>query len=491
MSNMDEKIIKLKELGFQFKKDGSVERFNAEMFVDKFLSKNKMVYDGNMNYYLYNGKYWEFVAQNGINKKMKEMMDAVAQYMYSPNYAKNIMSFMEMKEIGVEKMNPNPSIIPFEDFNIDFGRGEIVEKSEKNYLTYTKPIKLVEFEEMGTPVFDSFINDIAQGDEDFKRYLLQMMGLILSGQNKLHTIFILYGTGRNSKSVLLKLLEHMLGKEFVESRKMSSFEGQFTLGGLEDKKLITCGEVESSKPISMDVIKSITGGDTIQLEQKYEAIKSCELALNFVFSTNELFKVVGDNIGVKRRLHVIEFAYQVPEDKVDINLLEKLKIEQAGIFRKVLDMYDEMLIRDEKTGEVIDIDFRMSSNVKEFTEKYFETHLVGSERTSAEKTEQVLSYLESYFEIGTQTDRIDKAMFHDVYCRELEDIPTELFWKIATPVLRKKGVVIKKNGKRFLEGIKSKEEFEYLFKEPSIGNSVMFRKQPTVVTYSQEEESYC
>lgn len=452
-----EQALSLKEMGFLLKKDGSVEKFNAEIFVEYFLSKNKVAYDADKKYYFHNGNFWGNVSQIDINRKMKETIDCVARYYWNPNYEKSIMSFMELSDIYIEKMNYNFNVIPFKDFNIDFSKGEIVEKKINDYFTYAKEITKEEYEKTETPVFDAFIGDITQGDEDFKRYLLQMMGILLSGQNRLHKVFVIYGVGKNSKSVFLKLVEHMIGRDFVESRKMSGFGNNFTLGGLEDKKLITCGEVDTTKPLNVEVLKSITGGDTIQLEQKFKQIKSCELALNFIFSTNILFKIIGDNVGVKRRFQVIHFPYQVPEEKVDINLLSKLKAEEAGIFRKVLCAYREMLIKDGDT--VIGIDFKMSENVEKFTNDYLGKYLVNPSRPSHNSLE-CEEFFETYFEEGEDSNQMYKSSIYEFYKSRGGVLTRVQFWKASKPILDDMGAIEAKNIERFYKGIKLKEEYD-------------------------------
>ncbi len=447
----------LKEMGFLLKKDGSVEKFNAEIFVEYFLSKNKVAYDADKKYYFHNGNFWGNVSQIDINRKMKESIDTVARYYWNPNYEKSIMSFMELSDIYVEKMNHNFNVIPFKDFNIDFSKGEIVEKKINDYFTYAKGITKEEYEKTETPVFDAFIEDITQGDEDFKRYLLQMMGILLSGQNRLHKVFIVYGVGKNSKSVFLKLIEHMIGRSFVESRKMSGFGNNFTLGGLEDKKLVTCGEIDTTKPLNVEVVKSISGGDSIQLEQKFKQIKSCELALNFIFSTNILFKIIGDNVGVRRRFQVIHFPYQIPEEKVDINLLIKLKAEEAGIFRKVLCAYRQMLIKDGDT--VTGIDFKMSENVERFTNDYFGKYLVNPSRASHNSLE-CEEFFETYFEEGEDSNQMYKSSIYEFYKSRGGVLTRSQFWKISRPILDDMGAIEAKNRERFYKGIKLKEEYD-------------------------------
>lgn len=450
---LQDKLYSLEDLGFTIGEKGKVSNFSAEKFLGKFLLDHKVVMDEESRYYMFDGIFWKEYSEVEMTIKYKKFLDSFTENKWKSNYEKEIAHFMKLEVKRIEKMNPYRYIMPFKDFDFDFRAGGMMPKDSERYFTYVKDISESDLEEQKCPVFEKMINNISQGDLDFRRYLLQMCGILLSGENRKNLIFIIYGSGANSKSIFAKLLEHMIGREFVASRKLESFSDKYGIGGLENKKLITCGESETTKPINFSMIKAITGNDTVQSELKHQNIKSVELNLNFLFLTNKLQKIADRSQGAQRRLQLLNFEYQIPENERDPEIFEKLKNEKAGIFKLILDSYCEMVSEE---GEM---NFEMSQNVKEFTIKYINNYLVSFEKNSSEEKEKCIQFLNEYFEQGIGTDKIIKSKVHDLFCSEVEDIASETFWKFIKDELDKMNVVTKRNGERFLVGIKIRDKY--------------------------------
>ncbi len=458
MENETQKLYSLEELekvGFFVDKSGNVVLSCKEKFLESFLDENKLVMDEeDGKIYKFNGVYWVYLDERNFAILLKQKLDSVQNYLWKHNFSKVFLEYAKVMVTPAERMNPNRHIISFKDFDFDFRQGAIIEgKDPEKYFTYAKNITMKELEQ-NTPVFDQLLADITQGSEDFRRYLLQMMGILISGENRTNSAFVLFGVAKNGKSLILKLVEHIIGKEFVASRRIESFNKQFGLEGLQNAKLVTCGEIDVTKPVNFEVVKSITGNDTVEIEGKGKAIISQNLQLNFIFSTNELFDIIG-GFAIERRLHIIEFAYQVPDEKVDINLFNKLLKEEAGIIYKILEAYSDMCNDDGS------LNFKMSNEVREFSDKYFVKHLVSPRRNRSEEQNSCIRFIEEYFEKGTATDKISKSKVYNLYCSEIQDISEGLFWKNIKNTLDKMDVKSKKNGERFLEGIKLREEHKH------------------------------
>lgn len=445
----------LEELGIELGDNGRIKSFIEEKFLEKFLLGNELVRDKEENYYMFNKVYWEELSQDELVKNLKKFMDLAKIHLWRPHHEKSLLHYMKLEVKVVEELNPYRYIMPFKDFDFNFKTGLAEDKDSKRYFTYTK--NYVEKEmEMETPVFDRLMNDISQGDSNFKKYLIEMMAILISGENKNNLVFMIYGNGANSKSLFSKLIEHLVGRQFVASRKVESFTSQFGLQGLDKVKLVTCGESETARPVDFSMIKSISGNDTVQVEGKFQAIKSLELSINFLFLTNKLYKIADKSAGITRRLQVMEFTHQVAEEDRDPDLFEKLTSETAGIFGKILNTYFDMISDEGK------LNFKMSENVREFTQNYMDKYLVSGDGNNSEQKEKCIDFINVYFETGTNEDRIIKTKVYDLYCKEIEDISEALFWKNVKNTLDSMNVKIKKNIERFLVGIKIKSEYSNL-----------------------------
>ena len=60
---------------------------------------------------------------------------------------------------------------------------------------------------MQPAVWLDFLNDIFAGDKAVIRYIQKALGYSLTGSTREQIMFILFGKGRNGKSILLKRLQ--------------------------------------------------------------------------------------------------------------------------------------------------------------------------------------------------------------------------------------------------------------------------------------------
>jgi putative DNA primase/helicase len=112
------------------------------------------------------------------------------------------------------------------------------------------------------------------------------------------------------------------------------------------------------------MFKRTTGGDPIECE-----VKGSNKFLRFIwdgkhwFDANDLPKVEGDadTDAFYNRLIMVTFTNQIPKDKIDKSLPEKLKLETSGILNWMLDGLDRL---EENKG------FTHDTDIEEIKEQY-------------------------------------------------------------------------------------------------------------------------
>jgi putative DNA primase/helicase len=94
---------------------------------------------------------------------------------------------------------------------------------------------------------------------------------------------------------------------------------------------VTATETEESRGWSESKIKVLTGGDRIAARfmrgNFFEFIPSFKL----IIAGNHMPGLRSVDEAIRRRLHLIPFSVTIPSDQRDPQLLEKLKVEWAGI----------------------------------------------------------------------------------------------------------------------------------------------------------------
>jgi putative DNA primase/helicase len=186
-------------------------------------------------------------------------------------------------------------------------------------------------------LLDKFLNDISLNDEVFKNYLQYIMGRLYIGENTDKSLVVFYGDGSNGKSLLLALLEAMMGESYRVISK-NSMGGVKLTHQLEDLSKLRCAVINDLE-VDLDSdkgwLKMISGGDSICVRLPDSEPRTYKLAFIPVIVVNHIpFKndpvIRGRSILLHFRAH---FVPEVdPNDpshrKGDVHIQERLLNDQ-------------------------------------------------------------------------------------------------------------------------------------------------------------------
>ena len=161
-------------------------------------------------------------------------------------------------------------------------------------------------------------------------YLQRVIGQAVFGAVREHLFPVLTGTGANGKGTAYTAIAHALGDYAAvidPDLLMTSTRGP---GGPEmmqlfGARLVIGSETEEGKPLDAALMKRLTGGDPITARHLYQAPVTWEPSHQFVFVTNHLPKVKGNDPAVWRRVSVIPFNVVIPPEHRDPALPERLR----------------------------------------------------------------------------------------------------------------------------------------------------------------------
>lgn len=249
------------------------------------------------------------------------------------------------------------------------------------------------------PVFMQFLSEALSPDDI--PVLQEYIGYALSTSTRGNAFLVLYGPGRTGKSVVIKLLENMAGREHCTSIPIQNLNDRFMPAQLQGKLLNLVAELPS-KPIEDSFnLKALTGNDAITVEQKNQKPFQLHSLAKLIFSANNLPRNLGDKTnGFYRRLLIIEMPFVVPPEKVDPYLLDKLVLEKPGIFAWAMEGLRRLDSRN--------YTFEPSENSNRLAEEY------------RQDSDNVLQFIEE--EIVVEPD----PSFEEwCYCRELYTVYQE------------------------------------------------------------------
>lgn len=149
-------------------------------------------------------------------------------------------------------------------------------------------------------------------DRELHRHMWEVLGYLLMTGNPLQKIFMLYGPGGNGKGTMLRLIRRLLGRENYSSISMHQLvDDRFATSGLYGRIANVSGDLSARFLSDPQVLKEITGGDSINASRKFgQSFEFVPYAVP-IFASNEFFRTSDNSDGWRRRWEVIEFTRNV------------------------------------------------------------------------------------------------------------------------------------------------------------------------------------
>lgn len=174
--------------------------------------------------------------------------------------------------------------------------------------------------------FEQFMRDICDADNELYQRIQEFFGYVISEIRDIKVICFLIGPKDSGKSIILKLLEHLIGNDFCTNLSLDELNQKEYLNRLLSKKLNTCGEVSEISIKRLDSLKKLSGGDKIMSKALYDQPISFINRSALVFAGNHLpeIKNIDKSNAFSDRLLIIPFENQIPKEKQDPTLFNKL-----------------------------------------------------------------------------------------------------------------------------------------------------------------------
>jgi len=221
--------------------------------------------------------------------------------------ARAIKAMLDLNDMsrGVKESVFNKCVNKFPIANnrcIDLISGHVIDRVKEDYFTFASEIAvedqdIANFNFEGS-IVDSVISPICCGNRDIIEYLQCVLGSTLSG-DLTRSIYILFGEGKNGKSVLANIMSSILGPYFTPLPK-SVFTSRETMQSdnahsshlipLASARFGILNELNENEKLTSDLLKKISGGDVITVREIREKQTQMQSQAKLFLSTNELPK---------------------------------------------------------------------------------------------------------------------------------------------------------------------------------------------------------
>ncbi|MBC1420199.1 DNA primase family protein, partial [Listeria fleischmannii] len=305
---------------------------NAERFRDEFQNLLRYSYV-NKGWYYYNSKLWMFDNTG----RVKALADTVIQNMkkdfaYMEGDSDEEKAFMKhlkatrsnkgktnmIKEaehllpVLPEQFDTNPYYFNSQNGFINLRTGQLKEHDRAQMFT---KISLVEYtDKIDAPLWEQFLKDIFNNDEELIRYIQKAIGYSLTGSTQEQVMFILYGNGRNGKSVFLDIINDIFGTYATNIQPQTIMVKQQTsnansdIARLQSARFVTTTEPNEGVRLDEGLVKQLTGGDKVTARHLYKNEFEFTPEFKIWMATNHKPIIRGRDDGIWRRLHLIPFT---------------------------------------------------------------------------------------------------------------------------------------------------------------------------------------
>ncbi|MDG5112766.1 phage/plasmid primase, P4 family [Companilactobacillus pabuli] len=339
----------------------------ADRMIDQFGNLIKYSYINNC-WYIFNGSYWE-VDQSG---KIHQLIDAMTESIGKENiqvpddadekeekaikkafdkFVKHSRSNSAKRAVTDEikhrvPVAPNEfdidkTLLNVSNGYIDLASGELHDHDISKL--FSKEANVEYSDKAGCDEWIKFLDQIFDHNQELIDYVQTAVGYSMTGSIKEQIMFILYGNGRNGKSVFLETISNILGT-YAKTIQASSIMVKQNNGGpnsdiarLAGARLVTSSEPNEGLRMDEGLVKQLTGGDKVVARQLYGKEFEFEPEFKLWLATNHKPIIRGTDDGIWRRIRLIPFTVQIPDDQVDKDLKYKLARESIGILNWAVD----------------------------------------------------------------------------------------------------------------------------------------------------------
>jgi putative DNA primase/helicase len=320
------------------------------------LHRDKIRHVSGIGWYVWDGIRWRLDDTLEIYRLAKETVQAMledsakvvddaqrralAKHALASESAVRLRAMVDMaaSEPGIairaEELDADSWLLNVKNGIIDLRDGTLHPHDPAKLLTKLAPVN---YDPAATcPRFDQFLTEIFGVGNELPQYVARLFGMCLTGDTREQILPILWGEGQNGKSTLVGVIMHIMGDYAglaAESLLMVGRHEEHPCGlaDMQGKRIVVASETESAGRLKMQLIKRLTGDETIKARRMRENYYEFPRTHKTILQTNNKPRINENSKAVWRRVKLIPFNVIIPDDKKDPELLRKLKAEASGI----------------------------------------------------------------------------------------------------------------------------------------------------------------
>jgi putative DNA primase/helicase len=235
--------------------------------------------------------------------------------------------------MSYEKLDQNPQLLVCKNGTVDLLTGEIRKSSHIDYMTKLAPANYRPTVE--APLWDAFLETVLP-DENVRGFLQRFVGYALTGDVGERLFVVLYGGGRNGKSVFLRVIQEILGDYAVTApntllmrRKGEAHPTE--VATLHGARLAVTSELRKGHVFDEEAVKRLTGNDKLTTRKMREDFWDFTPTHKLMLACNHRPRVADTTDSFWDRFALVPFTQRIDSAAVNPRLVADLLKERDGI----------------------------------------------------------------------------------------------------------------------------------------------------------------
>jgi len=316
----------------------------------------KVVRESPKTMYRWIGTHWEKFTVDDLRTLANSLLNE--QYVKSGHIEEFVLHVRRSGELQIKFKDLNcaeEGKINLENCVVDCRTGETFAHSPEHYAMYTLPYAYDP--EATCPKFNKFLDEVLP-DKECQDLLLHFLGCVVANvaPKKLDIFLVMYGEGSNGKSVLLGLIEYLLGDDAVSNVPLKDMCDTRMVPLMIGKTLNIDYDASTTGTIPSEPLKKLTSGDPFTSKLLYENVMKVKLNTKLIIAANAIPNIPELSKAIQRRIYALPFTAYFDEMERDKHIDPKLHAEAPGILNKLLAAYKRAVKNDfnYKAPEVVD-----------------------------------------------------------------------------------------------------------------------------------------
>lgn len=336
----------------------------ADQFVDGYSDNWRYNVDRKV-WFFWNDKFWEADEREHVRNVVKEFLKDyislvptmqidkgivdLTKFIVGLNTAKGIRDILQIAApamvIRDQDLDTEPYFLNCRNGTLDLKTMTLKKHCRGDYCSRMAEVDYVP--DSDCPIWKKHIDTIFEQDQDLIKNIQELLGYSLFAGNPDAVFGVLFGSGRNGKSVTLDVISRLLGSYAVGVSPSCMMQDGGNAGSdrirMKGARLITATEPgDSSKnrcELDVGFVKCATGGDPQSARRLYCESESFRIQGLFLLASNSLPKIHDQSVAIWERIWCVPFDhYFMPEDR-DQHITEKLIAESPGILNWLIEGY--------------------------------------------------------------------------------------------------------------------------------------------------------